>query len=74
MDRGAWRAVVHGVAESDMTEAMEQAHIPLPPRRASGTVEQEVGGRAARGNPPGEGTPELTAVKSVENLPGLGEG
>ena len=25
MDRGAWRATVHRVAESDMTEATEQA-------------------------------------------------
>ena len=30
MDRGAWRAMVHGAAESDMTEATEQAHTPWP--------------------------------------------
>jgi len=27
MDRGAWRATVHGVTESDMTEAAEHAHV-----------------------------------------------
>ena len=26
MDRGAWQAIVHGVEESDMTEANEHAH------------------------------------------------
>ena len=62
MDRGAWRAALHGVAKSqDMIEAMEQAHTPPPPQTASGSVEQE-GGRG-RGNPPGEGAPERRAVK-----------
>ena len=32
-DRGDWWATVHGVAESDMTEATGQAHRH-PPRRA----------------------------------------
>ena len=27
MDRGAWRAAVHGVTESDMTRAAEHAHM-----------------------------------------------
>ena len=50
-----------GRKESDMIEAMEQAHTPPPPQTASGSVEQE-GGRG-RGNPPGEGAPERRAVK-----------
>ena len=28
MDRGPWRATVHGIAESDMTEASEYARSP----------------------------------------------
>ena len=30
MDRGAWRATVHGVKESDKTEATERAPLELP--------------------------------------------
>ena len=29
MDRGAWQATVHRVAESDMTEATEHARMTL---------------------------------------------
>ena len=29
MDRGAWWAVFHGIAESDMTEAIEHAHLGI---------------------------------------------
>ena len=29
MDRGAWWASVHGVAESEMTEASEHTHIHM---------------------------------------------
>ena len=27
MDRGAWRAMVHGAAKSDVTEASERTHV-----------------------------------------------
>ena len=27
MDRGAWKATIHGVAELDMTEATQHAHM-----------------------------------------------
>ena len=30
MDRGAWRAVVHGVTELDTAEATEHTLIPMP--------------------------------------------
>ena len=30
MDRGAWRALVHGVTELDMTEATEHTHVVIP--------------------------------------------
>ena len=29
MDRGAWQATVHGVAELDMTKQLEHAHFCL---------------------------------------------
>ena len=36
MDRGAWRATVHGVAESDTSEATSQACMPFSSRTNNG--------------------------------------
>ena len=43
MDRGAWRATVHKVAESDTTEATEHACMQIPKvyqvlRKSSGMI------------------------------------
>ena len=29
MDRGAWLATVHGIVESDMTEQLSMARLPI---------------------------------------------
>ena len=46
MDRGAWQVSVHGIADSDTTEAIEHAHM-LNARRLFASGGQRVGTSAS---------------------------
>ena len=65
MDRGAWRSMAHGVAESDTTEVTEQEQVRAPWGLSGGSMDEEstcsegdpgdAGSMSGSGRSPGEG-------------------